>query len=69
MEKTSSGEIDVKLADFGFSTFIRDQSSTLENRIGTDKFMAPEILDCRIHDEKVDVWAATCLCYELLYDI
>lgn len=50
VEKTDSDEITVKLCDFGFSTFIARDNSTLELKIGTEEYMAPEILQCQTHD-------------------
>ena len=44
IEKTDSDDINVKLCDFGFSTFIERDSLTRELKIGTEEYMAPEII-------------------------
>jgi serine/threonine protein kinase len=66
------------LGDFGLSVSMATDSPT--ERVGTLDYMAPEVLGMptpsEIHagkaakrppyNEKVDVWAVGCLCYELL---
>ena len=61
------GKAQVKLTDFGFSTFFVSDQKTLKICLGTPDFMAPEIRKKGIrHNEKVDVWAIAILTYVLL---
>uniref|UniRef100_A0A7R9V348 Protein kinase domain-containing protein n=1 Tax=Chlamydomonas euryale TaxID=1486919 RepID=A0A7R9V348_9CHLO len=66
---TSSGE--VQLGDFGL--VVHKVHDSLEDRVGTLDYMAPEVLAMPsessrkdIYNEKVDVWAMGVLLYELL---
>lgn len=52
----------VKLCDFGFAS-IRDQRLTIG---GTIEYMAPEILNKKSYNYKVDIWALGVLYYELI---
>jgi protein kinase X len=53
----------VVIIDFGFSKKITERSSTL---CGTQKYLAPEIIECTGHDKGVDWWALGILIYEML---
>jgi len=54
------------LADFGFARFLPSQSmaSTL---CGSPLYMAPEILRYEKYDEKVDLWSAGAVLFEMIY--
>lgn len=56
----------MKLIDFGFSTVVHGDFLTTNYKLGTPYFEAPEIVNCRSHTVKVDVWATGCLLYYLL---
>ena len=63
-----SHEIDnlqVKLADFGFSTMF-DPEKGLQLKLGTITYMAPEILLRKKYNEKVDIWSVGVITYLLL---
>lgn len=60
----------VKLADFGWSSYIKNSNDNDNNRrttmCGTLDYLPPEMVEAKQHDEKVDVWALGVLLYELL---
>ena len=56
-------EGNVVIVDFGFSKKITERSSTM---CGTQKYLAPEIIECTGHDKAVDWWALRILIYEML---
>lgn len=55
---------ELKMADFGWSV----QTPTLKRTTmcGTLDYLAPEILEKKKYDEKVDLWCLGVLCYEFL---
>lgn len=54
----------VKLADFGLA--VHAPSSRRIGVCGTTDYVPPEMLEKKVHDEKVDVWALGVLTYEFL---
>ncbi|GAB0493981.1 hypothetical protein MMPV_005269 [Pyropia vietnamensis] len=56
----------VKLADFGLSNMLQDDGDKLMSKVGTPLYCSPEVLTADSYDEKVDLWAAGVLLYELL---
>ncbi|KAM4842055.1 aurora kinase A isoform 1-T2 [Thomomys bottae] len=58
----SSGEL--KIADFGWS--VHAPSSRRTTLCGTLDYLPPEMIEGRMHDEKVDLWSLGVLCYEFL---
>lgn len=59
------GEVVVKLGDFGISRVLAAGENLCATSIGTPCYMAPELLEERPYDYKVDVWSAGCVLYEL----
>ena len=58
---------DLKIADFGWSVHApHSRRSTL---CGTLDYLSPEMVEGRLHDEKVDVWALGVLLYEFLVGV
>lgn len=55
----------IKLTDFGVSTF-GGLKHRLTRRVGTDGFMAPEVLKCKPYNEKADIFSAGCILHTLL---
>lgn len=55
----------IKLADFGVSACCRDKRR-LTRRVGTDGFMAPEILQNQPYNEKADIFSIGCILHMLL---
>ncbi|KAK6479509.1 aurora kinase B-like isoform X2 [Huso huso] len=58
----ASGEL--KIADFGWS--VHAPSSRRATLCGTLDYLPPEMIEGRMHDEKVDLWSLGVLCYEFL---
>ena len=56
----------IKLTDFGFAQAIPKHKGFLTQRLGSTRYVAPEILMKRPYDCKVDVWSATVVIYVLL---
>ena len=56
----------IKICDFGNSKKLDFINSYALASIGTYNYMAPEIIEGEIYDEKVDIWALGCIIYELL---
>lgn len=55
----------VKIADFGWAG-VKEQIDSLKSTMcGTWDYMAPEIMQNKPYNEKVDVWALGVLLYEL----
>ena len=49
----------LKIVDFGFATLLRSNNAPNKTRLGTEKYMAPELLYHKAYDaRKVDVFAA-----------
>ena len=55
---------EVKIADFGMS--VHAPSLRRQTLCGTLDYLPPEMIEKKIHDEKVDNWSIGVLCYELL---
>ena len=53
----------VFLSDFGIATYINNNRKTF---CGSDDYMAPEIIQGKEYNEKVDIWSLGILIYELL---
>ena len=64
----------VKVGDFGISKVLdaaagQNQTTTAEadgGRVGTKRYMAPEILDRKDYSNKADIWSLGCVLFELL---
>ena len=65
MQFVEHDNLEVKLTDFGFATFL-NHDKKLEHTIGTPLYMAPEIIKDFKYDEKVDIWAIGVITYILL---
>ncbi len=61
---SKDADSDVKLADFGLSSVISDDSM-LKTSCGTLTYCAPEILSGNPHGKPVDMWSIGVICYIL----
>lgn len=61
----STIESEVKVADFGFSKLIGEESC-LSGLVGTVSYMAPEVLQGDSYGKVVDVWSCGVIAYQLL---
>ena len=64
MEKDSANTW-VKLTDFGFATYF-DPLKKMDLTLGTQLYMAPELIKYEEYDERVDVWAFGVIAYILI---
>ena len=55
----------IKIGDFGISKQLSDHTKFAYTQIGTEFYYAPEILENKNYDNKVDIWALGCIIYEL----
>ncbi|ESO89771.1 hypothetical protein LOTGIDRAFT_124656 [Lottia gigantea] len=55
---------DLKIADFGWS--VHAPSSRRQTLCGTLDYLPPEMVEGKMHNEKVDLWSLGILCYEFL---
>ncbi len=64
-----TGRAVLKVVDFGLAKILENQTSQLTNKselIGTPRYMAPEQFQDGRVDERADVYALGCVCFELL---
>lgn len=54
----------VKIGDFN-SSKINSEQSLLKTHVGTPCYMAPEVIKGLTYNEKVDIWAAGVILYEI----
>ena len=55
---------ELKIADFGWS--VHAPTSRRATLCGTLDYLPPEMVEGKMHDEKVDLWSLGVLCYEFL---
>ncbi|GFY91235.1 protein kinase family protein [Actinidia rufa] len=60
------GDVVLKIADFGLSRTAHPNDH-IETVCGSPLYMAPEILQFRPYDEKVDMWSVGVMLFELLH--
>jgi serine/threonine protein kinase len=63
--KNVEDDSSIKLADFGFATFVTAPKS-ITKRCGTPFFVAPEILKKKPYDESADMWSLGIIIYLLI---
>ncbi|KAK0065887.1 serine/threonine-protein kinase PLK1, partial [Biomphalaria pfeifferi] len=60
-----SSETSVKLTDFGIAKIFGEYSRTFTKKVGTVRYMAPELLSSEEHTYPVDIWALGCVVIEM----
>lgn len=65
MCRGEGADLKIKLTDFGFACFF-NPSKKMDISLGTPYYMAPELVDPRKYDARVDVWSLGCIVYVLL---
>ena len=55
----------IKIADFGLSKILRDKNPIQDFRVGTEKYMSPEMKFCQPYNEKTDIWSLGIVLREL----
>ena len=63
---TSVNNPSLKLADFGFAQFMKEESYSRSLR-GSPLYMAPEILKNKFYDSKVDLWSVGVILHEVIF--
>lgn len=56
----------VKIADFGLATQLTRQKEKRNSTLGTPYWMAPELIEGKAYDEKVDIWSLGIVIYEMI---
>ena len=64
--KENVSDLTVKLTDFGFANFYDPEEGGFTDVLGTPMYMAPEIIQKKKYDHKVDIWAAGVVAYVML---
>ena len=57
--------IKIKLIDFGFATYCREDE-TMNEQLGTPQYAAPEIFEQKPYNNKVDMWSAGVVLYNMV---
>jgi len=65
LESKDPNNFNIKLADFGFSRFF-NPSIGLKLQLGSPLYMAPEVLQGKKYNEKIDIWAIGVMTYSLI---
>lgn len=66
IDSNSNSLLEVKVTDFGFSTYYDPQSDEYLQKIGSGIYKAPELFGREKISEKVDIWAIGIIAYTLL---
>ena len=60
-----TADLTVKIGDFGLSKELNNSKDYANSEVGTLFYMAPEIVNGKKYNNKVDMWALGCIIYEL----
>ena len=56
----------IKIGDFGISKLLDNNDKYAKTTVGTNNYMAPEVIKGDKYNNKVDIWGLGCIIYELL---
>lgn len=65
LESKDQNSLEIKISDFGFSCFF-DPKKGLDLVLGSPLYMAPEIIEAKVYNEKVDIWSIGIITFVLL---
>ena len=65
IEKIEGDKLELKIIDFGFSRYL-PEDQLFSKQLGSENYMAPEIVKNETYNDKVDIWSATIVIYALL---
>jgi NIMA (never in mitosis gene a)-related kinase len=54
----------IRIGDFGLAKKIKNRN-TIMTKVGTDSYMAPEVIQGETYGKAADVWGIGCIIYEL----
>jgi serine/threonine protein kinase len=60
-------DLTLKIADFGTSRFISNNTLATTAAVGTISYMAPELYTQEAYDHKADVWSVGLITYQGLF--
>lgn len=64
LEDEDEDNLNIKITDFGFACFKKLEGS--DEVLGSPLYMAPEIVQEKVYDQKVDIWSLGVIAYILL---
>ena len=65
LESSDLNNLNLKITDFGFACFF-DPKEGLKEVLGSPLYMAPEIIQEKKYDNRVDIWSCGVITYILL---
>ena len=57
----------IKIADFGFSKYLRSPTDLAQTMLGSPIYMAPEVLNGEPYTMKADIWSLGVVLYEMAF--
>lgn len=60
-------QLNAKICDFGISRVLSSQSIGALSNVGTLDYKAPELLNGKMYDYRIDLWSLGCVLYEMIY--
>ena len=57
--------MNIKIRNIGISKQLNSYIAKIKNKVGTNYYIAPEITNDGINNEKSDIWSLGCIIYEL----
>lgn len=65
LESDEVNNLNVKITDFGFACFFNPKEGLMDV-LGSPLYMAPEIIQEKKYDHRVDIWSVGVIAYILL---